>query len=75
VRNVVDIELQLRFGGAKITLPDDAVVDLDDCGCPALGARYARRRRASCRRFTAISRSFSVIRDGTSFGIDITRSR
>lgn len=27
---VVDIELQLRFGRAKITLPDDAVVDLDD---------------------------------------------
>jgi hypothetical protein len=27
---VVDIELLLRFGRAKITLPDDAVVDLDD---------------------------------------------
>jgi hypothetical protein len=27
---VVDIELQLRFGRAKITLPDDAIVDLDD---------------------------------------------
>ena len=27
---VVDIELQLRFGRARITLPDDAVVDLDD---------------------------------------------
>jgi Domain of unknown function (DUF1707) len=27
---VVDIELQLRFGGAKITLPADAVVDIDD---------------------------------------------
>ena len=27
---VVDIELQLRFGAAKITLPADAVVDLDD---------------------------------------------
>jgi Domain of unknown function (DUF1707) len=27
---VVDIELQLRFGRAKITLPNDAVVDIDD---------------------------------------------
>jgi hypothetical protein len=27
---VVDIELRLRFGGAKITVPGDAVVDLDD---------------------------------------------
>ncbi|MGH8838027.1 MAG: DUF1707 SHOCT-like domain-containing protein [Jiangellaceae bacterium] len=27
---VVDIELQLRFGSATITLPDDAVVDIDD---------------------------------------------
>jgi Domain of unknown function (DUF1707) len=27
---VVDIELQLRFGRARITLPDDAVVDIDD---------------------------------------------
>lgn len=27
---VVDIELQLRFGRARITLPDDAVVDSDD---------------------------------------------
>jgi hypothetical protein len=27
---VVDIELQLRFGAAKITLPADAVVDLND---------------------------------------------
>ena len=27
---VVDIELQLRFGWARITLPDDAVVDLAD---------------------------------------------
>jgi hypothetical protein len=27
---VVDIELQLRFGRARITLPDDAVVDMDD---------------------------------------------
>ena len=27
---MVDIELQLRFGKAKITLPDDAVVDIDD---------------------------------------------
>jgi Domain of unknown function (DUF1707) len=28
--SVVDIELQLRFGGAKITLPLDAVVDLNE---------------------------------------------
>src|SRR4249919_299397 len=27
---VVDIELQLRFDRAKITVPGDAVVDLDD---------------------------------------------
>jgi hypothetical protein len=27
---VVDIELQLRFGRARITMPDDAVVDTDD---------------------------------------------
>jgi hypothetical protein len=27
---VVDIELQLRFGRARITLPDDAVVDIED---------------------------------------------
>jgi hypothetical protein len=27
---VIDIELQLRFGRARITLPDDAVVDIDD---------------------------------------------
>ena len=27
---VVDIELQLRFGRAKITVPGNAVVDLDD---------------------------------------------
>jgi Domain of unknown function (DUF1707) len=27
---VVDIELELRFGGAKITVPADAVVDIDD---------------------------------------------
>ncbi len=27
---MVDIELQLRFGRARITLPDDAVVDIDD---------------------------------------------
>ena len=27
---VVDIELQLRFGRARITLPDDAVIDIDD---------------------------------------------
>jgi hypothetical protein len=27
---VVDIELRLRFGRARITLPHDAVVDLDD---------------------------------------------
>jgi hypothetical protein len=26
----VDIELELRFGGAKITVPADAVVDIDD---------------------------------------------
>jgi hypothetical protein len=29
-RPVVDIELQLRFGRAKITLPRDAVVDIED---------------------------------------------
>ena len=28
--SVVDVELQLRFGGARITLPVDAVVDIDD---------------------------------------------
>jgi hypothetical protein len=27
---VVDIELQLQFGRARITLPNDAVVDIDD---------------------------------------------
>jgi hypothetical protein len=27
---VVDIELQLRFGRAKITLPEDAVIDIED---------------------------------------------
>jgi hypothetical protein len=27
---VIDIELQLRSGRARITLPDDAVVDIDD---------------------------------------------
>jgi hypothetical protein len=27
---VVDIELQLRFGRARITLPDDAVIDIED---------------------------------------------
>lgn len=27
---VIDIELQLRFGKAKITLPHDAIVDLED---------------------------------------------
>jgi hypothetical protein len=27
---VVDIELLLRFGGAKITLPADASIDIDD---------------------------------------------
>jgi hypothetical protein len=27
---VVDIQLELRFGGAKITVPAEAVVDIDD---------------------------------------------
>ena len=47
---VVDIQMQLRFGAAKITLPADAVVDLNDLRTdwrlPTSCPRRARSRRA-----------------------------
>ncbi len=44
----VDIELQLPYGGAKITVPADAVVDLDDLQADWKEPRYrAPRIRSS----------------------------
>ncbi|MFD8933750.1 DUF1707 domain-containing protein [Streptomyces sp. NPDC059578] len=43
---VVDIELQLGTGGARITVPRDAVVDVDDLRTGWKPLRYAARRRS-----------------------------
>ncbi|QKG24594.1 DUF1707 SHOCT-like domain-containing protein [Actinomadura verrucosospora] len=43
---VVDIELQLGTGKAKITLPRDAVVDVDDLGTVWKDTHYKAPRRA-----------------------------
>ncbi|MFE9663252.1 DUF1707 domain-containing protein [Streptomyces sp. NPDC005955] len=42
---VVDIELQLGTGGARITVPRDAVVDVDDLRTGWKPLRYAARRQ------------------------------
>ncbi len=42
---VVDIELQLGTGGAKITVPRDAVVEVDDLRTEWKDSRYKPRRR------------------------------
>jgi hypothetical protein len=44
---VVDVEVQLRFGGAKIVVPADAVVDLDGLQSVWKQPRYTRPRRLS----------------------------
>ena len=43
---VVDIEVQLGTGRAKITLPRDAIVDVEDLRTVWKGARYKTRRRS-----------------------------
>jgi hypothetical protein len=42
---VVDIELLLQFGGAKITLPADALVDIDDMNTVWIQPVYKTPRR------------------------------
>ncbi len=43
---VVDVELQLRFGRAKIVVPADAVIDLDGLRAEWKQPRYALPRQA-----------------------------
>jgi hypothetical protein len=43
---VVDIELQLGTGGAKITVPRDAIVDVEDLRTVLKDSRYKPRRRS-----------------------------
>ena len=43
---VVDVELRLRFGGAKITVPEDAVIDLDALRTEWKQPRYSQPRLA-----------------------------
>lgn len=43
---VVDIEVQLGTGRAKITLPRDAIVDVEDLRTVWKGALYKTRRRS-----------------------------
>jgi hypothetical protein len=43
---VVDIELQLGTGGAKITVPRDAMVDVEDLRTVLKDSRYKPRRRS-----------------------------
>jgi hypothetical protein len=42
---VVDIELQLRFGRAKITWPEDAAVDIEDLSTVWKQPIYKARQR------------------------------
>jgi hypothetical protein len=43
---VIDIELQLGTGGAKITVPRDAIVDVEDVRTGWKDPRYKPRRRS-----------------------------
>jgi hypothetical protein len=43
---VVDIELQLGTGGAKITVPRDAIVEVEDLRTVLKDSRYKPRRRS-----------------------------